>query len=235
MAEERARHSRAGDRFSDSGGPLSPPFVVASPHPCSCPPAIPSWSRASLHLLPSAHHSSFRFFRSSCPELVVDQYGYTPHPSILPSSSPAHPPSSPLSHLRSPLPLHPTQLLPVPLLSRRHPLRSARLVRHGANLSNTASFFVIGFLTWSFFPGPLLRPSLTCTRPRLDAMAVFRRLSPRGGAMSSPSLHLRVARPYRPSASLCDGPNLPSAPSPSAYMCIAHHTFALPCARVARP
>jgi hypothetical protein len=126
--------------------------------------------------------------------------------------------------LRSPLLLHPTQLLPVPLLPRRHPLRSARLVLHGANLSNTASFFVLGSLTLSLFPGnpPASFPHLHPPPPR--RYGYFSPVSPRGGATSSPSLHLRVARPHRPSASLCDGPNLPSAPSPSAYMRIAHAT-----------
>ncbi|KAJ7698221.1 hypothetical protein B0H14DRAFT_3654671 [Mycena olivaceomarginata] len=175
-----------GRQFSDSGGPLNPPSVVAYA------PLTPTRVRRPFH------------------------HGLTP-PSIF------YPPPIILL-FRFPLPLHPTQLLPVPLLPRRHLLRSARLVRHGANLSNTASFFVQGSLTWSFFPGtpPASFPHLHPPPPR--RYGCVSPVSPRGGATSSPSLHLRVAHPHRPSASLCDGPNLASAPSPSAYMRIAHAT-----------
>ncbi|KAJ7327966.1 hypothetical protein DFH08DRAFT_1026037 [Mycena albidolilacea] len=152
---------------------------------------------ASSNFRPSFFFSVFSV--PSCLELVMDPYSYTSHPSILPSSSPAHPPSSPLSPLRSPLLLHPTQLLPVPLLPR-HPLRSACLVTHGANLSNTSSFFVLGSLTWSFFPGtpPASFSHLHPPPPRCYGCFA-------GVASRWCHVITVAALPYRPSASLCDG------------------------------
>ncbi|KAJ7331041.1 hypothetical protein DFH08DRAFT_1084101 [Mycena albidolilacea] len=144
----------------------------------------------------------------------------TSRPSILPSSSPAHPPSSLLSHLRSPLPLHPTQLLPVPLLPRRHPLRSAHL---------------------SFFPGtppaslPHLRPPPS---PPLDAMARVHTVLPPPYATARISLPPHLLPPICASHALQRGMHASGNPMSSLWIYDdeqGHEPDAIPSPSLARP